>query len=141
MKEKNEIIVIVIVVTIAAIIWAAGMFAWAFAADAKMMEEQRQQEIEHLYIIDATNGGTYHITDGNSTRLDYDITYLVTTAMSHGAKEIIIVHNHPGGYVVPSKDDLYWFNETRTEAKKYGVDVADSIIINSRGEIRSVWYE
>ena len=110
----------------------------------KISQEMGNASIEHLYIIEVNAMGKmsnyYHIADGNETRLDYDIDYLIATALSHNLTKLIIVHNHPmGNNLNPSPDDKLWINITSDEAKKSGIIVMDSVIIDSQGNSRSVW--
>ena len=54
---------------------------------------------------------------------------IIHHACKNMASRIIIVHNHPSGQVMPSKNDLTFTKQIKTACDTVGVDVLDHIIV------------
>jgi DNA repair protein RadC len=58
-------------------------------------------------------------------------------AILNGATGIITIHNHPGGQVVPSRDDKLIWERLEEAGKVLGIEVLDHLIITSSGQYHS----
>lgn len=54
---------------------------------------------------------------------------VIAPAMRHEAKQVVLVHNHPGGSSEPSEDDIFFTHQLRTKTDGLGFIVRDHIII------------
>lgn len=54
-------------------------------------------------------------------------------AIEHGAVQIILVHNHPSGSLIPSAEDLHMTKNIRTAAEMLGFILLDHIIVSREG--------
>ena len=66
---------------------------------------------------------------GLSNTCNISVKEVYTNALRCNASYIIIVHNHPSGYVVPSKDDIEVTNNFVDVGKMCGISCIDHIIV------------
>ncbi len=55
-------------------------------------------------------------------------------AIITNASAIIFAHNHPSGDCTPSREDMEVFDQMEQAGKHVGINVHDSIVVNSEGE-------
>jgi DNA repair protein RadC len=55
---------------------------------------------------------------------------VVETAVSFSSKDIILAHNHPNGFAVPSTADIKATQEFISVLEPIGVNLADHIIVS-----------
>ena len=67
----------------------------------------------------------------DSGMVDVPIKEIVANAINKKAKGIFIIHNHPGGSLNPSKNDINTTIELRDVLKALGMHLFDSIIISN----------
>ena len=68
--------------------------------------------------------------------VDQSVVYprkVIERALAHKATALILVHNHPGGSVKPSQEDIKLTREITTIARSLGLRVHDHLIV-SKGE-------
>ena len=53
--------------------------------------------------------------------------------MIHGARAIILVHNHPSGDVTPSRADMEITNKINVAAAAVGIKLFDHLIVSNSG--------
>jgi DNA repair protein RadC len=58
---------------------------------------------------------------------------ILESAIKHKALRLILVHNHPGGTLDPSYNDITLTGKLKTMALLFDIDVYDHIIITSKG--------
>ena len=58
---------------------------------------------------------------------------VVETALSHHASGVILVHNHPSGNPMPSKEDKILTKEIATAAFALDIRVLDHLIVGKEG--------
>lgn len=61
------------------------------------------------------------------------IREIVKKILEYNAKSIIIVHNHPGGSLVPSLDDIQITQKIKDTLENMEINVLDHIIVSERG--------
>lgn len=54
-------------------------------------------------------------------------------ALLHGAVNVIVVHNHPGGTLAPSQADLDATARIIEAGRMMGIPVLDHLIVSSKG--------
>ena len=79
---------------------------------------------ENGTILDLREYGDFRI-DNVSAR----ISSIAETAVSIGAKQLIWVHNHPGGFAIPSADDNASLSMILKVCREFGITVYDHIVI------------
>jgi len=57
-------------------------------------------------------------------------------AIRNGAKGIILIHNHPGGALEPSQDDLDITKRIIASGEILGIEVYDHIIVTRNSFVR-----
>ena len=55
---------------------------------------------------------------------------MIKFVIQNGAIKFIVVHNHTGNLIEPSLEDLNYTKTLQTEAKKFNLNLIDSIILN-----------
>ena len=73
---------------------------------------------------------TFSSDKRNSIRLDRD--KIVASCVHCGAKIVLLSHNHPGGTLSPSEDDVAATNRIAQALRMVGIHLADHIIVSDR---------
>jgi len=91
---------------------------------------------EHLLVMCLDERG-YHIKTEdfssdkrNVVKLDRD--KIVSACVHCGAKIVLLSHNHPGGSLTPSEDDVTTTNRIAQALRMVGIHLADHIIVSDR---------
>lgn len=69
------------------------------------------------------------LTEGSTTSVNIDVSSILNIAHLYGATGIIIAHNHPGGYAIPSVDDINITTKINNMAKTLNLNFLDHIIV------------
>ncbi|MDR1816638.1 MAG: DNA repair protein RadC [Puniceicoccales bacterium] len=72
------------------------------------------------------------LTKGTSESTLISPKEVLRAALLHGAREFIIVHNHPGGDPEPSKADYAATRRVREAAEVVGLSLLDHVILGNR---------
>lgn len=104
-------------------------------------ESEVDREKEHFWLIGLKSSNTIKFIElvhlGGLDRTTIDIKVIMRTAVYNGVASIIIAHNHPGGTLKPSDDDL-----RSTKAIKTACDVLEIVlldhVINADGQYFSM---
>lgn len=70
---------------------------------------------------------------GSLTSTEACARELVQTALQYGATAVVIAHNHPAGYSVPSSDDLATTKELVRAFKMMDIAVVDHLVFSPEG--------
>jgi DNA repair protein RadC len=68
---------------------------------------------------------------GNGTY--FGMKEILRAAILSGAESIIMIHNHPSGSLIPSKEDCKSADQLIKACKLLGINFLDSIIIGPKG--------
>ena len=68
--------------------------------------------------------------DFNEKRIKVSCFDVIKFVIQNGAIKFIVVHNHTGNLIEPSLEDLNYTKTLQTEAKKFNLNLIDSIILN-----------
>ena len=68
-------------------------------------------------------------TDEKGSSIDFPIRNIVDTALKLDSYGIFLVHNHPGGYCVPSDSDIKVTEDLNFILKSLGIHLFDHLII------------
>ena len=97
------------------------------------MEKLRHEEQEHVYcmMLDGRNSflGDECITKGTVNCSLVTPREVFLKAFSHHAVSIILIHNHPSGNPVPSKDDIDITQRIYNAGELIGIQLLDHIVI------------
>lgn len=69
------------------------------------------------------------IAEGNHSEAQVNPRELVQKALNHGAANVILGHNHPGGSIEPSADDILLTEKLRTMLDTLGIGCSEHFII------------
>lgn len=88
---------------------------------------------ESFYVILTDQGshvlGFSEIAVGGVSRLYVDIRILMQTVLLSNASGIVVVHNHPSGTMIPSKEDDDTTRRIKDACSIFGVRMMDHIIV------------
>lgn len=89
-------------------------------------------EVFCLLCLDAANRliSLNEINRGTAAAVDIKTRKLVELAVRYKAVKVILMHNHPGGNVLPSPEDVFLTNEAKRLLKSVEIEVVDHIIVN-----------
>ncbi|MFW6029874.1 MAG: RadC family protein [Halanaerobiales bacterium] len=96
----------------------------------KDMQHLKQEQVRAIY-LNIKNGiiKTETITIGTSTSSLLTPKEVFSRAIRLMAEAVILVHNHPSGSPLPSKDDLNISEKIKKAGNTIGIDLLDHIII------------
>ena len=77
--------------------------------------------------VDIASGGVDYVVP--------DIRIITFMAHHSAACNVILAHNHPGGSLVPSKQDIEFTYKVQTGLNTQGIILADHIIITDSGHL------
>lgn len=73
--------------------------------------------------------GQLEVSRGSSDAVVVSPQRIFREALLHDAKAIILAHNHPGGYVAPSDEDVALTNGLQVGGKVFSIPVIEHIIV------------
>ena len=73
------------------------------------------------------------ISQGGVAETVVDVRLVMKRAIVNLARGMILVHNHPSGNIVPSRNDDELTARVKNAAKLVDIDVVDHIIIGEKG--------
>ena len=90
-----------------------------------------KNEAVYLLCLDAKRAviGCYKIGEGSVTSTNVSTRTIVNKAISTNAVSVILAHNHPGGFAIPSPDDITTTMNIADALRSVEVILADHIII------------
>jgi len=92
------------------------------------------EKVEVFCILCIDAGGRLinicEINRGTALAVDIRTRKLIETAVRQKASRIILLHNHPGGDVQPSPEDIFITNEAKKLLASVEINVIDHIIVN-----------
>ncbi len=89
-------------------------------------------EVFCLLCLDTANRliNISEINRGTASGVDIKTRKLVEIAVRYKAVKVILLHNHPGGNVFPSPEDVLLTNEAKRLLKSVEIEVVDHIVVN-----------
>lgn len=102
-------------------------------AFADLRESVREQF--YALFLNATNEviAADHISTGNIGSTSADAAEIVRTALLTTARSVIVLHDHPGGTIHPSNDDIAVTKAIRKALTLFRIALLDHIIIGRKG--------
>ena len=70
------------------------------------------------------------LNEGDINAVHFSVRKIVETALSAKAVSVILAHNHPGGTLTPSKEDIDATNSAKTALSTVGIQLLDHLIIS-----------
>lgn len=108
-------------------------------AAAYFMPRLRDLKHEEFYVAFLNNSkiltGYKRISSGSTTATVVEPSEVMRQAILNQANSILLVHNHPSGYLKESQADITLTNRLSEAGKMLGVPVIDHIIIAGDGYI------
>ena len=77
--------------------------------------------------------GWYRVAAGGTGTVNMDKRVIATIAAKCAATAVILCHNHPGGTLAASKEDIYVTKEILQGLDFFGVQLSDHIIFTADG--------
>ena len=88
---------------------------------------------EYVYIAAFNNRmkllGMFEVSHGLCDASLLDARGVYMRALQIGASNIVVIHNHPSGIPLPSRDDFNVFRRIRDAGELLGIPLADFIVI------------
>ena len=69
------------------------------------------------------------LNEGDINAVHFSVRKIVETALSAKAVSVILAHNHPGGTLTPSREDLDATNSAKAALSTVGIQLLDHLII------------
>ena len=90
-----------------------------------------QEEVVYLLCLDAKCKALccVPVHRGSITVASISVRKIVQTALNQNAASVVLVHNHPSGYALPSQEDLDTTRTLQTALQSVGIVLADHIIV------------
>ena len=89
--------------------------------------------VEELYILMFDGGDrlidTVLINRGNTGTVSMDLRKMAQEALRRDAASVIIAHNHPGGKLIASHEDVMLTRDASVALNKMGISVVDHILV------------
>lgn len=106
------------------------------------MESEIDRDKEHLWIVGLNTRNKIKyielVTLGTLSSTLVHPREVFRFAILKGVFAIIMVHNHPSGDTTPSMEDIEVAKKIVEAGKIIGIDVLDSIVVNSEGGYDSI---
>jgi DNA repair protein RadC len=78
--------------------------------------------------------GELEVSRGGSNAVVVNPQRVFKNAVLHDAKAIILAHNHPGGSLEPSKQDLQLTDQLQEAGKLFAIPVVEHVLVTESGE-------
>ncbi len=105
-----------------------------------VMQEMRYEKNEILKMILLNNKNIVqkivNIATGKDNTLVFDVKQILSEPIKLQIPKIILVHNHPSGNSMPSKEDIQATQKVRQCCELMGIQLLDHIVIGD-GEYNS----
>ena len=90
-----------------------------------------QEEVVYLLCLDAKCKALccVPVHRGSITVASISVRKIVQTALNQNAASVVLAHNHPSGYALPSQEDLDTTRTLQTALQSVGIVLADHIIV------------
>ena len=97
-------------------------------------EIELREEVVVLYLNRMNKViGYYRHSVGGISGSVFDIRLILSTALKAVASGLIVCHNHPGGNLIPSKEDQHITQRLNTAAKQLDINLLDHVILTKEG--------
>ena len=89
------------------------------------------EEVVYLLCLDAKCKAIccVPVHRGSITAASISVRKIVQTALNQNAASVVLAHNHPSGYALPSPEDLDTTRTLQTALQAVGIVLADHIIV------------
>lgn len=90
-----------------------------------------QEEVVYLLCLDGKCKAIacVPVHRGSITAASISVRKIVQTALNHNAASVVLAHNHPSGYALPSQEDLDTTRTLQAALQAVGIILADHIIV------------
>lgn len=104
------------------------------AAAGYVIKKFYGSKVEEFYMLCLDGTGNLanccKIGSGTVTRVNVDKRIVLETAFRNNADGVIFAHNHPGGVLAPSREDLGLTSEMCSLLRNVGIRLIDHIIVS-----------
>ena len=94
----------------------------------------RHEQTESVRLLCLNAGGKVLklalLNEGDINAVHFSVRKIVETALSAKAVSVILAHNHPGGTLIPSREDLDATNSAKAALSTVGIQLLDHLIIS-----------
>lgn len=91
---------------------------------------------EHIYMLALNSAcgllGIFFISKGTVNIALASPREIYIRALSAGAVQIVLIHNHPSGSVLPSEQDIKLTKRVKEAGELLGISLADHIVIGGK---------
>lgn len=100
----------------------------------EFMERFLGEPLEHFYVACLDQHGKVLLNrclnDGSVSFVEVNLRKIIEHALYTKASCVVLAHNHPSGYVMPSEEDIAITNRTQRALREIGVALLDHIIVS-----------
>lgn len=97
----------------------------------KLLYYSRVEKIAAIYLDSLSKVLGYEIiSEGDTTGTNFDIKKICKGGVINQAAGVIITHNHPGGNMMPSDEDIITTKKIQSQLEPLGIKLMDHIIVN-----------
>ena len=97
----------------------------------------RHEQTESVRLLCLNAGGKVLklalLNEGDINAVHFSVRKIVETALSAKAVSVILAHNHPGGTLTPSREDLDATNSAKAALSTVDIQLLDHLIISGDG--------
>ena len=94
----------------------------------------RHEQSESVRLLCLNAGGKVlklsRLNEGDVNAVHFSVRKIVETALQTKAVSVILAHNHPGGTLSPSKEDLDATDAARAALNTVGIQLLDHLIVS-----------
>lgn len=103
----------------------------AFADHVVSLFDSEMREVAYLLCLDKGLHllSSVKLADGTVDYVTVEVRDVVRCALVHSATSVVLVHNHPGGVLIPSKDDLELTKECIRALDEFDINLLDHFIV------------
>ena len=93
----------------------------------------KRASVEEVYMMAFDNGMRLlfcsRVGEGTVNSVTANTRYILKEAMDKNATSVIIAHNHPGGKLIASSDDVLMTRNIATALGSVGIELIDHILV------------
>lgn len=111
----------------------SGVFRSSTQIFEYMIPRLRGLDHEELWVVYLTRSNQMIdrelLNKGNLESVGVDIPSITKHALERSAHRVILCHNHPGGSVIPSREDIEMTRAVRNALKVVGLEILDHLVV------------
>lgn len=102
----------------------------------RLMTQNKSFEIIYVAMLNVHNRVTSveEVARGDNAYVNINIKHIVRLILNKDPVSVILIHNHPGGNVMPSNDDIENSKNIKRILANFNISLNDSLIVTPCGQ-------